>query len=288
MNAWRCRAQSRGTPISTTAPCTIIRRGPGSKCSWSVGSAAPAIAPANRYWTRRIKLLSILIELLSEISDRLGVDLRRIPLQQHLEIGGAFAPGLATLPAIAFEVIGGRSERVGRIVNEIAANRIFQIGRRQELGLADFAGPGAAHLGRVHVAAFDNLQRGDQFAAEFVRPAAIVSERRQRADGRIMPAVGAKIRFHSPDRNQHRAGHAILLLDTAERGGILQHHPPAAPHPRRHHAPRELVEALPEYALGVIAGDDARIVAHAAQRRLDRRLRNAFAGGLLLYALQPT
>src|SRR5215472_12393862 len=161
MNAWRCRARSRGTPISTTAPCTTIRRGPGSKCSWSVGSAAPAIAPANRYWTRRIKLLSILIELLSEISDRLGVDLRRIPLQQHLEIGGAFAPGLALLPAIAFQIIGGRGERVGRIVNEIAADGVFQIRRRQKLRLADLAGPGAAHLGRAHVAAVDDLQCGD-------------------------------------------------------------------------------------------------------------------------------
>src|SRR5215472_15200033 len=137
MIAWKCRVPDRGIHIWPIARCTIIRRGLGSNCSWSVGSAAPTVAPANRYWTRRIKLLSIFIELLREISDRLGVDLRRIPLQQDLEIGGAFAPGLATLPAIAFEVIGGRSERIGRIVNEIAADRIFQIGRRQELGLAD-------------------------------------------------------------------------------------------------------------------------------------------------------
>ena len=38
---------------------------------------------------------------------------------------------------------------------------------------------------------------------------------------------------------------------------------------------------------GVIAGDNAGIIAHAAERGLDRRLRNAFAGGLLLHALQP-
>src|ERR1700752_4360372 len=39
------------------------------------------------------------VELLREIGDRLGIDLRLVPLQQHLEIGGAFAPGLAGLPA---------------------------------------------------------------------------------------------------------------------------------------------------------------------------------------------
>ena len=47
-------------------------------------------------------LLLTLRELLGEIGHRLGVDLRRVPLQQHLEIGGAFAPRLAALPAVAF------------------------------------------------------------------------------------------------------------------------------------------------------------------------------------------
>src|SRR5580693_6691655 len=113
----------------------------------------------------RVAILSLPVgELLGEGGDGLGVDLRRIPLQQHLEIGRAFAPGLAALPAIAFEIVAGRRQHVGYAVNEIAAavavivDGVFQIRRRQELGLADLASPGAAHVGRVHVAAIDNLQ----------------------------------------------------------------------------------------------------------------------------------
>ncbi len=89
-----------------------------------------------------------------EIGDGPGVNLRRIPLQQHLEIGRALAPWLAALPAIAFEIVAGRSKHIGHAVNEIAlaiaviVDGVFQIRRRQELGLPDLAGPGAAHFAR--------------------------------------------------------------------------------------------------------------------------------------------
>ena len=51
-------------------------------------------------------------KLLGEIGDGARVNLRRVPLQQYLEIRRTFAPRLAALPTIAFEIIGGRSQRV--------------------------------------------------------------------------------------------------------------------------------------------------------------------------------
>src|SRR5262249_60736420 len=119
------------------------------------------------------------------------------------------------------------------------------------------------------------------------RPPTVVSECRQLADGRKLPAVGAEVGLQPPDRHDHRAGYAILLLDAGQHRAVLLHHAPATRHPRRHHAAGELLEALPEHALGMIAGNNPWIVAHAVERDLDRALRDAVGGGLLFDALQP-
>src|SRR5271155_1305107 len=59
-------------------------------------------------------------KLLGEIGHGLGVHLRRVPLQQHLEVCRAFAPGLAALPAVAPQIVAGGREHVWHAVNEIA------------------------------------------------------------------------------------------------------------------------------------------------------------------------
>src|SRR5581483_8879222 len=109
MTAWNCRAPSRGMNILPTAPCTIIRHARGCAYFWIAGSANDP---------RRLLPLG---ELLREIGDGLGVNLRRIPLQQHLEVRRSFAPRLALLPAIAFEIIRGPGEYVRHAVDEVAA-----------------------------------------------------------------------------------------------------------------------------------------------------------------------
>src|SRR5579862_2757030 len=233
-------------------------------------------------------------ELLGESGDGLGVDLRRVPLQQDLEIGRAFAPRLAALPAIAFQIIRRRGQHVGHAVDEIAAavavvvHGEFQIGRRQELGLADLAGPGAVHVGRRHVAAIDDLERGKYLAAKLVRPAAIVGQRNKRTDGGKIAVVGAVVGLQPPDGDNDRARHAELLLDPAEGRAVLGQQFCAAREPRRYHAAGELLKALPEHALGVVAGNDRRVVADAAERGLDRALRNTLRRRLGLDALQPS
>ena len=168
----------------------------------------------------------------------------------------------------------------------VVIDRIFQIGRGQELGLADSPAQAPCMSARRHVAAIDDLQRRDQFAAEFVRPAAIVSERRQRPDGRKLSRIGAEVGFQPPDRDDDRARHAVLLFDAAESRAVLRRSC-GARQPRRHHPAGKLLEALPEHALGMIACDDGRIVGDGRQRRLDSPLRDAGTGGFLLDALQP-
>ncbi len=51
-------------------------------------------------------------------------------------------------------------------------------------------------------------------ASEGIRSAAIVSQRRQRTDGREFADVDAEIRLQPPDRHQHLAGHAVGLFDS--------------------------------------------------------------------------
>src|SRR5262245_57423642 len=91
--------------------------------------------------------------------DRLLVDLGLIPGLEHGEVLRAFGKGLSTLPAIALEIVRGRSEHVWHAVDQVAAavaveiDRILHIGGRQELGLAELARPGAAQTGDREVPA---------------------------------------------------------------------------------------------------------------------------------------
>ncbi len=57
--------------------------------------------------------------------------------------------------------------------------------------------------------------------------------------------------------------------------------------PRRHHAAGKLFEALAKHALGVVARNDRRVVGHAAERRLNRALRDALRRRLLLEGFKP-
>src|SRR3984957_9476418 len=294
-------APSGKTNCSAALVSDGVSCGGSFSVSWPrAGHAAQSVAATAKRvdlvitLSSRVAILSLSVgELLGKGGDGLGVDLRRVPLQQHLEIGRAFAPRLAALPAIAFQIIRRRGQHVGHAVDEVAGavavvvHGEFQIGRRQELGLADLAGPGAVHVGWRHVAAVDNLERGKYLAAELVRPAAIISQRNQRTDGGEVAVAGAEVGLQPPDGDDDRARDAVLLLDLAEDRAVLGQHLCAAGEPRRYHAAGELLEALPEYTLGVVAGDDRGIGGVAAGAGLDRSLRNALRRGFGLDALQP-
>ncbi len=64
----------------------------------------------------------------------------------------------------------------------VEIDREFQIGRRHELRLAEFAGPGAAHGGGREIAARDEAQSVEQLGLEHVGAATIIGETRERRE----------------------------------------------------------------------------------------------------------
>src|SRR5204863_9687533 len=103
-------------------------------------------------------------KLRREIADGSGIDLALVPLLDHGEVRAARLPVLAALPAVSGEEVCGRGQHVGRAAQEIAAaiavevDREFDVGRRHELGLANFTSPGPAHFLWRDIAALDDTQ----------------------------------------------------------------------------------------------------------------------------------
>src|SRR6202142_1898749 len=81
--------------------------------------------------------------------ERLGVDRSGVPLEQGVEVRLAFIPTRARAPALRAQEIRGRRQRVGGTGNDVSpasplsVDRVFQIGRRHELGLTDLTRPRA-------------------------------------------------------------------------------------------------------------------------------------------------
>src|SRR5271156_2402208 len=111
-------------------------------------------------------------QLRGERGHGFGVDVTLVPMLKHRKIWASGLPVLALLPAIVLKEVSGGRQHVGRAAQEVAtAVRVeidgeLDVVRRHELGLADFAGPGAVHFGGTQVAAVDDPERIQQFAAE--------------------------------------------------------------------------------------------------------------------------
>lgn len=124
--------------------------------------------------------------------------------------------------------------------------------------------------------------------AKPLRPAAIVSERRKRGEGRIRAVVRAKPRLQTPDRDQHRPRHAEALLDLGERPGVpVEHGLAARDHARADMGGGEAREIVPERGDPVIVSLHGWIVGDAAERRLDHFGRDAVAYRHLLEGGKP-
>src|SRR5208282_1523247 len=128
----------------------------------------------------------IFSEFFRKIGDGFGINRGFVPSAYGLHIRGSLPPGLAFLPTVMLEEVRGRSQDIGLVMDEIASaiaveiHCEFQIGRRHELRLSDFARPGAARGLRVDVTALNKHERVDQFASKLRGPPAIPSEGRQR------------------------------------------------------------------------------------------------------------
>ena len=162
-------------------------------------------------------------EPFGERRDGLGVDHRPCSSSRIAsKFGSPSSPALAALPAVALEIVRGGGEHVRHAVDEVAAavavevDRVFVIGRRQELGLAEVAGPVAAHFGRRQVAAVDDAKRVDQLrpgtcSVRRQSNASVATERITSFLPRLTPKSVSRPQIATDDR----ARHAELLLDLA-------------------------------------------------------------------------
>ena len=220
-----------------------------------------------------------------QLDGEVGLVPREIRGRAHL-----FQPRLAAPPfQPGCDIIRGRADHIGRTAQHVAAavavivDGVGEVMRRQELRLAELAGPRADHLARRQVAAIDDLQRGDGLVLETLAAAAVIGERHQRRQHRQVAHVGAEVALQSPERGDHGGRHAIFLLGARERRLILLDVRLAALHAvGRRHAPRELGKDLSEHALAAVAVDDALVVGEVGRGFRYRALRDALRDRLLL------
>src|SRR5690606_2744190 len=96
------------------------------------------------------------------------------------------APRLTSAPSGPLEVIGGRGKRVGDAVHQVPATVTIEINcqptvcRRNELGMAEGAGPRPDQLVGGDITIADDPQRGQQLAPEEILPPSHARQRRQR------------------------------------------------------------------------------------------------------------
>src|SRR3954463_3887534 len=168
-----------------------------------VGTALRAFA--HPYGTYEATRLLPPNQLVREIADRLAVDRCPVPLAHRFEIRRAFAVGRAALEAAGVQQVRGGGENIWHAVAEIdmavavEIDAVLDVGRRQKLRLADFAGEGADQVAQGKIAALHDLQRGQQFALEQFGAAAIMRHGDERADDRHLADVAlAEIRLQPP------------------------------------------------------------------------------------------
>ena len=204
-------------------------------------------------------------------------------------------PRLVALPAEMHDEIGGGSDDVGNAGDQIApavaviVDRVLEIVRRQELGLAEFAGPRADHFLGRQVAAVDDAHRIHELGAEHDRAPAIVGQRRERAQNGQLADDGAVVALERPEGGDHGTGHAVLLLDLGEQVAMLfQAGDAVLDAVLRNQLVGEGEEALGKEALLAVAADDARVHRHAVQDAGDGSPRDAAIERFLAESLRAT
>ena len=133
----------------------------------------------------------------------------------------------------------------------------------------------------------DEHERVDQLSAVDLRSAAIVGERRQRAERGIAAQTGAEIGLEAPDRHEDRPRHAITLFDSLQRFGVRKHHRLPPFYSGRRDVARGEGGGIRAEILAAIVRRDRRIKHDAAQGRIDHLLGNAVAQRDLLERVEP-
>ena len=179
--------------------------------------------------------------------------------QAHLE-----TPWRAGDPAVFGEIIGGRADRVGRALPDVAAavaleiDGVFEEARGHELGLAHRAGPRAAHLARARRRLPPGCQRGDQFVAEIVAAKMDEGEAGEGADDIVRPAKTPKSVSmpQMPISTTERRRRRPLPPWRARRAPSSALARPRSMRARRDRAGKILPDRLDEFGLLLGVGDD--------------------------------
>ena len=137
------------------------------------------------------------------------------------------APGLARDPVRLPQISGGRTERIGDRVPDIAApiaieiDRVGGIGRRNELGVPHGAGPRPVEMSRVRIALLQDLQGRDDLSTGEFRLHPRTGQGHERLDHLLVALVGAVVGFHAPDGQNDVLVDTVLGLDLIEQLAIL-------------------------------------------------------------------
>ena len=199
------------------------------------------------------------------------------------------------LPARLGQIIRRRSQRVAGIVRPDVApaiageiDRIGQIGRGNELGMAHGAGPAAGHMRRVDVARLQDLQRRDQLAAEEIAAIALIGQGRQRLDQRQVAAPLAIGRFHAPDGSDHFLIDAVSGLDAAQHAAVLRQRRAAIVLALFRNGVFQIFpQGFLELGLILAALDHLGVLDHVAEGKIQRRIADALGAGIALKSLDP-
>ena len=104
----------------------------------------------------------------------------------------------------------------------VAVHAVLEEGGRDELGVPHAARPGAAQFVPAHVAAFDELQEGDELLFGEVAAAAFIGKRRERLDEVDVAGVGAVGTFHAPDGDDVGCADAALAFQLLQQAAVLR------------------------------------------------------------------
>ena len=192
------------------------------------------------------------------------------------------------------EIVGRRSHRVGRRMQQVAppvaveVDRVIEIVRREKLKLPKLARERSDHLLGGQITALDDLECGEKLRAEQVGPAAIVGQRGHRLDRRQIAHEAAEVGLQRPERRNHRTGYAKLLLDLLEHRAIFCHALDVVVNTMLcHHAVGEFQEGLREYLLAAVLVHDTLVIDHQMRGRGDRARRDTLRHRLALEVTKP-
>src|SRR3569623_1028614 len=111
----------------------------------------------------------------------------------------------------------------------VEIDAVLDVARRQKLRLTDLTREGADQIVEPQIAALHDLQRREQLTLKKLGAAAIMRQRRERAEHRPLAHVAlAEIRLQPPDRDDDLRRHAETLFDPRQQRSVLLHHEAAA------------------------------------------------------------